>query len=118
MIWLNSACYRTIYADDAATVEELTTVVTDLDELRQRSQRVFGAGVFSGGAGGKALRRTVDEFGNVVEKYKESGGYWMVEARRRVDNYTLRMMRRNFSFTSSKTCWVSARSFVARTTRR
>ena len=44
MIWLNSACYRTIYADDAATVEELTTVVTDLDELRQRSQRVFGAG--------------------------------------------------------------------------
>ena len=44
MIWLNSACYRTIYADDAATVEELTAVVTDLDELRQRSQRVFGAG--------------------------------------------------------------------------
>ena len=44
MMWLESAYYRTVYADDAATVEELSAVVTDLDELRQRSQRVFGAG--------------------------------------------------------------------------
>ena len=44
MISLKMAYCRTIYADDAATVEELTAVVTDLDELRQRSQRVFGAG--------------------------------------------------------------------------